>query len=77
MKRLTYKNCVGEYEIRLKKNSKKEWRVFESDECFEINGEPIDKLGELEEVLEKFGIKNADSLNAVLMFFKTITREKF
>ena len=62
MERLTYKNYIEEYEVNFEKSSDKNWSIAESDTHMKVTGEPIDKLGELEDVLEKYGIDNLDDL---------------
>ena len=59
MERLTYKNYI-EYEVNFEKSSDKNWSFAESDTHIKVTGEPIDKLGELEDVMEKYGIDNLD-----------------
>ena len=60
MERLTYKNYIEEYEVNFEKSSDMNWRIAESDTHIKVTGEPIEKLGELEDVLEKYGIDNLD-----------------
>ncbi len=60
MKRLTDKNYIEEYEVNFEKNSDKNWSIAESDTHIKVTGEPIDKLGELEDVLEKWHIEDLD-----------------
>ena len=60
MERLTYKNYIEEYEVNFEKSSDKNWSIAESDTHIKVTGEPIEKLGELEDVLEKYGIDNLD-----------------
>ena len=66
MERLTYKNYIEEYEVNFEKSSDKNWSIAESDTHIKVTGEPIEKLGELEDVMEKYGIKNAEELDGVL-----------
>lgn len=60
MKRLTDKNYIEEYEVNFEKNSDKNWSIAESDTHIKVTGEPIEKLGELEDVLEKWHIEDLD-----------------
>lgn len=73
MKRLTYKNYIEEYEVNFEKSSDKNWSIAESDTHIKVTGEPIDKLGELEEVLEKFNIDDAAQLDSILNYIRTNT----
>ena len=66
MERLTYKNYIEEYEVNFEKSSDKNWSLAESDTHIKVTGEPIEKLGELEDVLEKYGIESAEELDGVL-----------
>lgn len=66
MERLTYKNYIEEYEVNFEKSSNKNWSIAESDTHIKVTGEPIDKLGELEDVLEKYGIENAEELDGLI-----------
>lgn len=60
MERLTYKNYIEEYEVNFEKSSNKNWSIAESDTHIKVTGEPIEKLGELEDVLEKWNIEDLD-----------------
>lgn len=60
MERLTYKNYIEEYELNFEKSSDKNWSISESDTHIKVTGDPIDKLGELEDVLEKYKIENLE-----------------
>lgn len=73
MKRLTYKNYIEEYEVNFEKSSDKNWSIAESDTHIKVTGEPIDKLGELEDVLEKYGIESAEDLDNIINSIRTNT----
>lgn len=73
MERLTYKNYIEEYEVNFEKSSDKNWSIAESDTHIKVTGEPIEKLGELEDVLQKYGIENAKELDSILNSIKTNT----
>lgn len=60
MERLTYKNYIEEYEVNFEKSFDKNWSIAESDTHIKVTGDPIDKLGELEDVLEKYKIENLE-----------------
>lgn len=60
MERLTYKNYIEEYELNFEKSFDKNWSISESDTHIKVTGEPIEKLGELEDVLEKWHIEDLD-----------------
>lgn len=62
MERLTYKNYIEEYEVNFEKSSDKNWSIAESDTHIKVTGEPIEKLGQLEDVMEKFGIESVEEL---------------
>lgn len=68
MERLTYKNYIEEYEVNFEKNSDKQWSIAESDTHIKVTGEPINKLGELEDVLEEFNIDDTEDLKNHLLF---------
>lgn len=68
MERLTYKNYIEEYEVNFEKSSDKNWSIAESDTHIKVTGEPIDKLGELEDVLEEFELTSAEDLRNHLNF---------
>ena len=68
MERLTYKNHIEEYEVNFEKSSDKNWSIAESDTHIKITGEPIEKLGELEDVLEEFELTSAEDLRNYLNF---------
>lgn len=68
MERLTYKNYIEEYEVNFEKSSDKNWSLAESDTHIKVTGEPIDKLGELEDVLEEFELTSAEDLRNYLNF---------
>ena len=62
MERLTYKNYIAEYEVNFEKSSDKNWSIAESDTHIKVTGEPIEKLGELEDILESWHIENLEEL---------------
>lgn len=66
MERLTYKNYIEEYEVNFEKSSDKNWSIAESDTHIKVTGEPIEKLGELEDVLESWHIENLEELKTRL-----------
>ena len=66
MKRLTYKNYIEEYEVNFEKSSDKSWSIAESDTHIKVTGEPVNKLGELEDVLESWHIENLEELKTRL-----------
>ena len=66
MKRLTYKNYIEEYEVNFEKSSDKNWSIAESDTHIKVTGEPVNKLGELEDVLESWHIENLEELKTRL-----------
>lgn len=66
MKRLTYKNYIEEYEVNFEKSSDKNWSIAESDTHIKVTGEPIEKLGELEDILESWHIENLEELKTRL-----------
>lgn len=68
MERLTYKNYIEEYEVNFEKSSDKNWSIAESDTHIKVTGEPIEKLGELEDVLEEFELTSAEDLRNYLNF---------
>lgn len=66
MERLTYKNYIEEYEVNFEKSSDKNWSIAESDTHIKVTGEPIEKLGELEDILESWHIENLEELKTRL-----------
>lgn len=68
MERLTHKNYIEEYEVNFEKSSDKNWSIAESDTHIKVTGEPIEKLGELEDVLEEFELTSAEDLRNYLNF---------
>lgn len=66
MERLTHKNYIEEYEVNFEKSSNKSWSIAESDTHIKVTGEPVNKLGELEDVLEKYDIETTEELDGVL-----------
>ena len=62
MERLTYKNYMEKYEVNFEKSSDKNWSIAESDTRIKATGEPIEKLGELEDILESWHIENLEEL---------------
>ena len=66
MERLTYKNYIEEYEVNFEKSSDKSWSIAESDTHIKVTGEPIEKLGELEDILESWHIENLEELKTRL-----------
>lgn len=66
MERLTYKNYIEEYEVNFEKSSDKNWSIAESDTHIKVTGEPINKLGELEDILESWHIENLEELKTRL-----------
>ena len=68
MERLTYKNYIEEYEVNFEKSSDKNWSIAESNTHIKVTGEPIEKLGELEDVLEEFELTSAEDLRNYLNF---------
>ena len=66
MKRLTYKNYIEEYEVNFEKSSDRSWSIAESDTHIKVTGEPIEKLGELEDILEKYDIESVEELEDYL-----------
>lgn len=66
MERLTYKNYIEEYEVNFEKSSDKNWSIAESDTHIKVTGEPIEKLGELEDVLERWHIKDLEEYISIL-----------
>ena len=66
MERLTYKNYIAEYEVNFEKSSDKNWSIAESDTHIKVTGEPIEKLGELEDILESWHIENLEELKTRL-----------
>ena len=66
MERLTYKNYIEEYEVNFEKGSDKNWSIAESDTHIKVTGEPIEKLGELEDMLESWHIENLEELKTRL-----------
>lgn len=66
MERLTHKNYIEEYAVNFEKSSDKSWSIAESDTHIKVTGEPIKKLGELEDVLEKYDIETTEELDGVL-----------
>lgn len=66
MERLTYKNYIEEYEVNFEKSSDKNWSIAESDTHIKVTGEPIKKLGELEDILESWHIENLEELKTRL-----------
>lgn len=73
MERLTYKTYIEEYEVNFEKNSEKQWSIAESDTHIKVTGEPIDKLGQLEDALEKYGIESVKQLEQVLNWLSSLT----
>ena len=66
MERLTHKNYIEEYEVNFEKSSNKSWSIAESDTHIKVTGEPVNKLGELEDLLEKYDIETTEELDGVL-----------
>ena len=66
MERLTYKNYIKEYEVNFEKSSDRSWSIAESDTHIKVTGEPIEKLGELEDILESWHIENLEELKTRL-----------
>ena len=66
MERLTDKNHIEEYEVNFEKGSDKNWSIAESDTHIKVTGEPIEKLGELEDILESWHIENLEELKTRL-----------
>lgn len=66
MERLTDKNYTEEYEVNFEKSSDKNWSIAESDTRIKVTGEPINKLGELEDILESWHIENLEELKTRL-----------
>ena len=62
MERLTYKNYIEGYEVNFEKSSDRSWSIAESDTHIKVTGEPIEKLGELEDILESWHIENLEEL---------------
>ena len=66
MGRLTYKNYIEGYEVNFEKSSDRSWSIAESDTHIKVTGEPIEKLGELEDILESWHIENLEELKTRL-----------
>ena len=62
MERLTYKTYIEGYAVNFEKSSDRSWSIAESDTHIKVTGEPIEKLGELEDMLEEFELTSAEEL---------------
>lgn len=64
--RLTKKNYFDEYEATFIKDKQTQWSIAESDDKVKITGEPIDKLAQFEDIMEKYGIEDMSELETKL-----------